>query len=471
MINHFLINNKTIIQKTVIDLQYNGGEDAFVLQREFSDWCNLKLLPGLEERLEKLDTKNTHTRIDNLELEIVIDDKKDWQGGLLEKVLESLKKELSTSLLNKNQEQGISHQSNEQHFFDAFVFFLQNGWQPWWSGIKSSSEFSSEFSNWIKNGLNNAMKDQLYELSFENRVQQRIARELSHEEFVALISELYDTKKSEIELIFEDATTFITGLLPEKRRFAETEFKKLLWQNTSRIDKAEALQLSVENFSTMMAGQARISSELTSQLRSSFFKAALDIKHTAKPKQEEDKVSNEGKRMIKDNYELLNREGIYINNAGLVIIAPFLSLFFKKLNLMQDDQLTEIEKAVCLVHYLATGEESAAEFELGLIKIVCGLKMEAPVGAMMDITDLDKHESNELLLSVIEYWTVLKNTSVQGLRESFLQRNGKLTFHNNEWLLQVEQKPYDMLLESLPWNISLIKMPWMPYILKTEWIK
>ena len=138
---------------------------------------------------------------------------------------------------------------------------------------------------------------------------------------------------------------------------------------------------------------------------------------------------------------------------------------------MQDDQLTEIEKAVCLVHYLATGQESAAEFELGLIKILCGLKIDTPAHARIDITDLDRHESNELLLSVIEYWTVLKNTSVQGLRESFLQRNGKLTFNNNEWLLQVEQKPYDMLLESLPWNISLIKMSWMPYILRTEWIK
>ena len=75
-----------------------------------------------------------------------------------------------------------------------------------------------------------------------------------------------------------------------------------------------------------------------------------------------------------------------------------------------------------------------------------------------------------MLGSVIEHWVILKNTSIEGLRESFLQRNGKLTFANNEWLLQVEQKPYDMLLQSLPWNIGIIKLAWMRNILKTEWI-
>jgi hypothetical protein len=79
-------------------------------------------------------------------------------------------------------------------------------------------------------------------------------------------------------------------------------------------------------------------------------------------------------------------------------------------------------------------------------------------------------EADVMLLSVIEHWSVLKNTSVQGLRESFLQRNGKLTLVNNEWLLQVEQKSYDMLLQHLPWSISMIKLPWMKNLLKTEWV-
>jgi hypothetical protein len=79
-------------------------------------------------------------------------------------------------------------------------------------------------------------------------------------------------------------------------------------------------------------------------------------------------------------------------------------------------------------------------------------------------------EVDEMLLSLIEYWAVLKNTSIDGLRESFLKRNGKLSRLNDEWLLQVEQKPFDMLVQQLPWSISMIKLPWMTHLLKTEWV-
>jgi hypothetical protein len=79
-------------------------------------------------------------------------------------------------------------------------------------------------------------------------------------------------------------------------------------------------------------------------------------------------------------------------------------------------------------------------------------------------------EVDEMLLSLIEYWSVLKNTSIDGLRESFFKRSGKLGIVNNEWVLQVEQKPFDMLLQQLPWSISMIKLPWMENLLKTEWV-
>ena len=79
-------------------------------------------------------------------------------------------------------------------------------------------------------------------------------------------------------------------------------------------------------------------------------------------------------------------------------------------------------------------------------------------------------EADEMLQSLIEYWSVLKNTSVDGLRESFLKRSGKLSLKNKQWLLQIEQRSYDMLLQQLPWSISMIKLPWMANLLVTEWV-
>ncbi len=80
-----------------------------------------------------------------------------------------------------------------------------------------------------------------------------------------------------------------------------------------------------------------------------------------------------------------------------------------------------------------------------------------------------KDETDEMLRALIAHWSVIKTTSIDGLRQSFLQRSGKLQRKKNEWLLQVEQMPYDMLLQQLPWGISMLKLPWMTAMLVTEW--
>jgi hypothetical protein len=80
------------------------------------------------------------------------------------------------------------------------------------------------------------------------------------------------------------------------------------------------------------------------------------------------------------------------------------------------------------------------------------------------------HQVHELISSAIEYWSVLKNTSIEGLRESFLLREGKIIEKNNDWFLIVERRPYDILLQQLPWNISMIKLPWISNSIVTEWV-
>jgi hypothetical protein len=64
---------------------------------------------------------------------------------------------------------------------------------------------------------------------------------------------------------------------------------------------------------------------------------------------------------------------------------------------------------------------------------------------------------------------MLKGTSIDGLRETFLQRNGKLFTKNDNLALQIEQSSIDMLLDHLPWNLGIIKLPWMKDLLKVEW--
>jgi hypothetical protein len=76
----------------------------------------------------------------------------------------------------------------------------------------------------------------------------------------------------------------------------------------------------------------------------------------------------------------------------------------------------------------------------------------------------------DMLSTAISYWTALKNTSPDGLREGFLLRSGKLSHKFDEWFLFVEQKTLDVLLQQLPWTIGFIKLPWMNKMLKVEWV-
>jgi hypothetical protein len=175
-------------------------------------------------------------------------------------------------------------------------------------------------------------------------------------------------------------------------------------------------------------------------------------------------------QMIKQNEIILPEESIFISNAGLVLVSAFLPALFRNLDLVNDDVLNNELLAVCLVQYLATGNQNMQEFDLILPKILCGLPVEKPIDCnLFYMSEVLKKEVSEMLRSIIEHWKILQNTSVEGLQQSFLQRNGNLFFSDNEWQLIVEQKSYDMLLEQLPWNISMIKLPWMKNILKTQW--
>ncbi len=86
-----------------------------------------------------------------------------------------------------------------------------------------------------------------------------------------------------------------------------------------------------------------------------------------------------------------------------------------------------------------------------------------------EFSEEELEEALHLLTVVIGKWEVLKRTSIEGLREGFLQRKGKLTEQESGILLQVERGSIDLLLDQLPWNISMIKLPWMNRLLRVDW--
>ena len=167
----------------------------------------------------------------------------------------------------------------------------------------------------------------------------------------------------------------------------------------------------------------------------------------------------------------VDEEGIFIPNAGVVLLHPFLSTCFSRLQWWSDGKFVEgaRQKAVTLVHWLATGREEAPEYELVLPKVLCGCSPETPMQGKVELSQEEMAEAEEMLEMVLLRWDKLKGTSVDGLRESFLQRGGKLFRRNDRLILLVESHAVDLLLDYLPWNLGLVKMPWLEEILFVEW--
>ena len=93
----------------------------------------------------------------------------------------------------------------------------------------------------------------------------------------------------------------------------------------------------------------------------------------------------------------------------------------------------------------------------------------ADVDIMLSTTQLELADS--LLAGILAQWPKLANSSIDTLRQCFLQRGGGLSSVGNGsgWQLQLESGPYDMLLDGLPWSFSLVCHPWMQGELYVHW--
>ena len=125
--------------------------------------------------------------------------------------------------------------------------------------------------------------------------------------------------------------------------------------------------------------------------------------------------------------------------------------------------------AVHALQYLVTGKQHPEEFYLPLNKILCGMDVSSTLPQDIELTEDCKTACDDLLGAVIGHWTALKNTSPEGLQETFLNREGKLTFKDGQWTLVVERKTIDILMDRIPWSISMIKHSWMKQMINTEW--
>lgn len=165
-------------------------------------------------------------------------------------------------------------------------------------------------------------------------------------------------------------------------------------------------------------------------------------------------------------------EELFLDNAGLVLIAPFLPNFFQALGMVEENNWIDTEaqhKGIAILYFLVYGLIEVEEYNTTLLKVFCGLQPGEPFEYTEPLEEENRNECVNLLESVVAHATVLGNLSIDGFRGSYLLRPGLLGMRDGNWLVQVERRSYDILLDKIPWSYRMVRLPWLKRFIVTEW--
>lgn len=172
------------------------------------------------------------------------------------------------------------------------------------------------------------------------------------------------------------------------------------------------------------------------------------------------------------------KETVEVNNAGIMLLGPYLPMIFDRLNYLSEgrrefkDKNTQV-RAIFLLQYLLCGEEREyPETELFLNKLLVGMTdNEQPLPRTVQLTQEEMNMAVQMMDAVRSNWEKMRHASPRAFEEAFLRRKGHLSYDEERrgWILRVEERAYDILLDSIPWNFKICKTPWMEEPIMVEW--
>ena len=482
-----------IIKKQIIDLRLDKQLDSFLLQQQVSNQFWESVLPMLEDEFNKLASEEEVISLERVEIDLGVISVADLRDGLWHAdLLAHLKKQSNTTSLQEieHQDRSLIRRSIAGNYYKQWLFYMRNGYLPW-------NNMTQIDTAWYASILEEPATDYQSITELRNEIESntllvlRIIRQHTLSFLVRLIEVLTAEKQDGLlSLLRKISSLTAPGNKPEvTNEFKlQTDFAAIVYENivfrvlrsavktdgsfnTFIVELKHNMDIltsckSVDNNSVLegvgMASEVR--------LREKEVTAKHTFNELALP---ENKVNDEILRAENETLkQVIEEESIFTSNAGLVLIHPFLSSLFKRTGLLAAQQFTGSaaqEKAIYLLHYVATGKTKAQEYELVVPKILCGYSMLLPVKNRIRLSAKERKEANEMLKAAIASWDILKSTSVAGLRESFLQRSGKVILKQEKISLQLEKKTIDVLLDHLPWGLSLLKLPWLDELIRVEW--
>ncbi len=517
------------IQKAYLHVDVNGTEsDGLALQRNLPGLCRDWLLPALERIVNRYAPQEGTLCIERLEIDAGAISLDRLEHDLAESAAQAMEKALREQQLSSDEPAAAEQRSGGKTRYktrrhsieEAFVFFLETGQLPWSFRLPEGRSLEQVvLDSWqvTEQSSGSQGAEQVRRVLASASVRKRLTRQFTPTLHKALLTRLAPAGVAIMEKMLQ---VLGSGKVPPAER---RQIERLLWESAlSRVAAGQPVTVaaiirdvlptalgkqraavevlarywSLESESYTQSetkpstvAQERLGKALQSSdpfghspVKRTTGEPSSDINNVPFRQERGDAVQEQAVEAflsspLASSEQMPTEQGladtlaeaIYINNAGLVLLHPFLPQFFGALDIAEENQLLQPERALCLLHFLATGQRIAPEYELMLPKILCNIRLDMPVEADVALTDEEQGEAEALLKAVIGHWLALRNTSPDGLRGTFIVRPGKISQRDDDWLLQVETQTWDILLDQLPWGIGMIKLPWMERMLWVEW--
>jgi hypothetical protein len=476
-------------------------DQAFGIRHNFAQTLQLQIAAVIDKVCTQYVPKDEWLQIDTLEVDIGQLSPQAFSNDFEQIFLYRFEKELLAKLsgISADQRNGSAHQS----MLALLQYFLLTGTLPWWAD-ENDIELDEVCNDVFKHS-----EKQLVQFFLQQKdnatAWKRASFQLSNaiQSQIILLIEPFAVAKKELAGLLAEIIKELTVLQHVQKEAVLTILQQqVITVNALILEKAPSIFAAAGNDTALrnIAAATVTRSFLTNPAALELVQKVLSympggIPMTPKDQQEQDagmatvpvvqsdteaaSSSNDNNivPVIKnDGYseaaEEIIAEKMAVKQAGIILLAPFFKPFFTKLQLLESEQWVNREaqvKAVYLLKYLADGGQQYPEYKLILEKLLCGMTIHEPLEAAPVLLQNETNEADELLQSVLEHWKQLKNTSANGLRESFFKRDGIISPKENNWLLQVERKTVDVLLDGIPWGYSTVTLPWNEYIIFTEW--
>lgn len=449
-----MVAPKNIIKKVQIGVNTPSLAHGMQLKDGLGDFFKEEILPEMDSYFNSLQKNNPKiVRIENISLEISIKGK-DSLKDLKILIINELKKTINNENILSPEWNDFKTTSPAQNEAEAFLHFLKTGTLPWWfeqkpdmwKGFFDDANFKSETLKALKILLSKATIRKRLIYQFDDNQSFKIVNSFLEK------TELGDWQ-NKVPKKFRTQFWKAVLLYSIHKNAEEVE---TIFQNIPAKEVSKLLQISKESFGLDISLN-------TKNIQKETAEREVSLK-TEKSQKEIDITDAEEEAET-------NKDGILVQNAGLILLHPFLKMFFEKMDFISEKTIKpeKMDEAIHALHYLATGKEQAYEYELVFEKFLCNVPLNRPINRHILLTKEQKMACEILLEAVLGHWTALKSNSTAILQNEFLQREGKLTISAEKQQLYIQRKTQDILLDKLPWNVHLIKIPWKEKILFVDW--